>query len=222
MTPNPSPLFQPSGRQLFLSQSLAQRNATMSELYECALRVFQDDSNPGRIFLAAHSIRELTKDLPKVLDVPVLTDHGRMRDKLDALERTWAATLGSNCNRSGAWTGDIDDLLRKLLAQVAEFFNWRRESEPKMRESAAALFRRIDPAGRVLPQALEKRRADRWIALHTYFNAAAHRSPTTEAEFADRLDELEQILIDCLVPTPSEDFSAIDAILLEESPDAEA
>ncbi len=192
----------------------------MGELYECALRIFQDNSNPGRIFLAAHSIRELTKDLPKVFDVPVLTDHGRMRDKLDALERTWTGTLASACNRSGAWTGEIDNPLRRMLTKLPEFFKWRNESEPKMRESATALFRRIDLAGRQLPQPLEKRRADQWIELHTYFNSPAHRSPTTEDEFSGKLDELEQILVDCLSPTPSEDFSAIDAILMEEIPDA--
>lgn len=192
----------------------------MGELYECALRVFQDNANPGRLYLAAHSIRELTKDLPKVLDVPVLTDHGRMRDKLDALEKTWTASLGSTCHQAGEWLGEIDDLLRRLLTKLPEFFKWRSESEPKMRESATALFRRVDPAGRQLPLALEKRRADRWIELHTYFNAAAHRSPTTEAEFSEKLDELEQILMNTLSPTPSEDFAAIDAILLEEPPDA--
>jgi hypothetical protein len=89
-----------------------------------------------------------------------------------------------------------------------------------MRESANALFRRVDPAGRPLPPPLEKRRADKWIELHTYFNATAHRSTTTEDEFSSKLDELEQILMDCLSPTPSEDFSAIDSILLEESSDA--
>jgi len=81
-----SPSFQLTGRQQVLYQSLAQKSAAMGELYECGLRAFQDSANPGRIFLAAHSIREMTKDLPKVLDVPVLTDHGRMRDRLDAME----------------------------------------------------------------------------------------------------------------------------------------
>jgi hypothetical protein len=176
--------------------------------------------DPGRIFLAAHSTRELTKDLPKVLDVPVLTDHGRMRDKLDALEKSWNAALASACNRSGAWTGEIDNPLRRLLSKLPEFFKWRNEIDPKMRDSATALFRRIDPAGHPIPGLLEKRRVARWIELHTYFNAAAHRSPTNEAEFSAKLDELEQILMDSLSPTPSEDFSTIDAILLEESNDA--
>jgi hypothetical protein len=219
MTPGGLPLLTLSGRQQFLSQSLAQRNATMGDLYVCALRAFQDTVNPGRIFLAAHSIREMTKDLPKVLDVPVLTDHGRMRDRLDALERLWMASQGSACHRGGAWTGEIDTPLRRLLSKLPEFFEWRNESEPKMRVSATALFRRVDPAGRPLPEPLEKQRADRWIELHTYFNATAHRSPTTEAEFSAKLDELERILLDSLSPTPSQDFAAIDAIL-EEAADA--
>jgi hypothetical protein len=220
MTPGTSPSFQLTGRQQFLCQSLAQKSPAMGELYDCAIRAFQDSANPGRIFLAAHSIREMTKDLPKVLDVPVLTDHGRMRDRLDTLEKSWNGALASDCHRLGAWSGEIDPPLRRLLTKLPEFFKWRSESEPKMRDSATALFRRIDPAGRPLPEPLEKRRADRWIELHTYFNATAHRSPTTESEFSTKLDELERILMDSLNPQPSEDFSDIDAIFLEESADA--
>jgi hypothetical protein len=220
MTPSTLPSFQLSGRQQFLFQSLTQRNPVLGELYDCAIRAFQEYGNPGRIFLAAHSIREMTKDLPKVLDVPVLTDHGRMRDRLDALEKSWDGALSSDCYRGGAWSGEIDPPLRKLLVKLPEFFKWRSESEPKMRDSATALFRRVDPAGRPLPAPLEKRRADHWIELHTYFNATAHRSPTTEAEFSAKLDELERILMDSLNPQPSEDFSVIDAIFLEDSADA--
>ncbi len=192
----------------------------MADLYESAVRAFQDNANPGRIFLAAHSIREMTKDLPKVLDMPVLTGHGRMRDQLDAVERTWNGAVESACNQDGVWKGEIDPPLRRLLVKLPKFFEWRRESDPKMRDSATALFRRADPAGRPLPEPLEKRRAQRWIELHTYFNAAAHRSPTTEEEFLTRLEELERVLIDSLSPQPSEDFAAIDAIFLEDRADA--
>src|ERR1035437_2415170 len=157
MTPS-QPSFQLMGRQQFLCQSLTQKSPAIGELYEWAIRAFQDTANPGRIFLAAHSIREMTKDLPKVLDVPVLTDHGRMRDRLDALEKSWNGALGSTCNQAGAWTGEIDSPLRRLLVELPGFFTWRSESEPKMRDSATALFRRIDPAGRPLPEPLEKRR----------------------------------------------------------------
>jgi hypothetical protein len=220
MTPSTLPPFQLTGRRQFLYQSLAQKSAAMGELYESAIRAFQVSANSGRIFLAAHSIREMTKDLPKVLDVPVLTDHGRMRDRLDALEKTWNGALASNCSQAGAWTGEVDPPLRQLLLELPEFFTWRSESDPKMRDNATALFRRVDPAGRPLPEPLEKRRAKRWIALHDYFNRTAHRSATTEAEFVARLDELERILMDSLSPQPSEDFSVIDAIFLEDRADA--
>lgn len=220
MTPSTLPPFQLTGRQQFLHQSIAQKSPAMGELYESAIRAFQDSTNPGRIFLAAHSIREMTKDLPKVLDVPVLTNHGRMRDWLDAIERSWNGALASACNQGGAWGGEIDPPLRRLLVKLPEFFTWRSESDPKMRDSATALFRRVDPAGRPLPEPLEKRRAERWIELHTYFNAAAHRSPTTEGEFLAKLDELERILMDSVSPQPSEDFSVIDAIFLEDRADA--
>src|ERR1700678_2790865 len=103
MNPITLPSFQLTGRQQFLSQSLAQKSPPLGELYDCAVRAFQDTANPGRIFLAAHSIREMTRDLPKVLDVPVLTDHGRMRDRLDALEKSWNGALASDCHCGGAW-----------------------------------------------------------------------------------------------------------------------
>jgi hypothetical protein len=213
------PSFQPTGRQQLLCQLLTLKSPAMGELFDFAIRTFQEYGPPG-IFLAAHSIREMTKDLPKVLDVPVLTDHGRMRDRLDALEKSWNSALASECNKGGTWTGEIDPPVRRLLVKLPVFFQWRSESEPKMRDSARALFQRIDPAGRPLPEPLEKQRADRWIELHTYFNATAHRSPTTEAEFLAKLDELERMLMDSLGPQPSEDFSVIDAIFLEDRADA--
>jgi hypothetical protein len=220
MTPNSRPPFQPTGRQLLLHQALSRENSELGELYECALRVFQDNANPRRIFLAALSIRELMKDLPKMFDVPVLVDPVRMGDRLDDLERSWNAALGSACNRSGAWAGEIDDPLRRLVTKLSDFFEWRRESTPKMRVRASALFQRLDPAGLPLPQPLEKQRAARWMTLHDYFNGATHRSRTTDVEFSAKLEELEQLLMVSLNPTPSEDFSVIDAVLQEESSDA--
>ena len=89
-----------------------------------------------------------------------------------------------------------------------------------MRVRASALFQRLDPAGLPLPQPLEKQRAARWMTLHDYFNGATHRSRTTDVEFSAKLEELEQLLMVSLNPTPSEDFSVIDAVLQEESSDA--
>jgi hypothetical protein len=116
MTPNPPSPFQPTGRPRILLQSLSEKSPVLGELYDCAIRAFQEHGNPGRLFLAAHSIREMTKDLPKVLDVPMLTGYGRMRDKLDALERSWNHAPASDCHRGGAWSSEIDTRLRPVAS----------------------------------------------------------------------------------------------------------
>jgi hypothetical protein len=80
---------------------------------------------------------------------------------------------------------------------------------------AVTFFRQLDPAGLPLPEPLEKQRADRWLELHNYFVRTAHRTPTTLEDFEARLQGLEQLLLDSLLRQPSEDLSAIDAILKE-------
>ena len=71
-----------------------------------------------------------------------------------------------------------------------------------------------------LPQHPEQERAERWLELHGYFVDVAKQSGTTIDEFNKYLDELERIVLDTLYRRPSEDLSAIDAILGEETPDA--
>ena len=51
--------FQMTSRQQLVHSSLARKKQDIADLYECALRVFNDDANPGRLFLAAHAIREM-------------------------------------------------------------------------------------------------------------------------------------------------------------------
>jgi hypothetical protein len=81
--------FQLAGRQQLVYQSLAAKSREMAELYESALRILRDDANRGRIFLAAHSIREMTGELPKVLDLPILAEEARLGDKVNSLEPIW-------------------------------------------------------------------------------------------------------------------------------------
>ena len=75
-----------TGRQQLVHTSLASKSQEMAELYESSLRAMCDRANPGRLFLAAHSIREMTGDLPKVLELPILAELGRLGDQVSALE----------------------------------------------------------------------------------------------------------------------------------------
>ncbi|MGC8761737.1 MAG: hypothetical protein ACP5VC_17405 [Bryobacteraceae bacterium] len=212
--------FQMTGRQLRVRRALSEKSAAAAELYECALRVLSDGSNPGRLVLAAHAIREMTGGLPKSLDLPILADQGRLRDQVSALGAAWAKATRRKCHSDGNWAKKIDGPLRQFLKACDEFFQWYKQSLPKRRDVAAKLFKSADPSGMPLPETLEKSRADRWLELHDYFVRVAHQSSTTEAEFQSALDNLEQVLLDLLYPRPSEDFSAIDALLAEENPNA--
>lgn len=213
---NESPqLFQLQGRQQTLYSALAAKNCAMADLYESALRAFHDGSNSGRIFLAAHAIREMTNELPNVMDLPIFADQGRLGDQMSALEAEWDRALKSGCHKDGRWTGTIDGHLERWLNRLPKFFHWWRESHPKRRSVAVTLFRHLDPAGLPLPEPLEKRRADRWLELHNYFVQTAHRKPTTAEDFEQRLQTLEELLLDSLFRQPSADLSMIDAILKE-------
>jgi hypothetical protein len=212
--------FQMTGRQQLVQRSLSEKSEAVAVLYECALRVLAEGSNPGRLFLAAHSIREMTGGLPKYLDLPILAEQGRLGDQVNALETIWVGTAKSQCHNDGAWAGEIDGPLQKLLGALHKFFQWCKDNRPKRRDVAAGLFRSTDPSGLPLPETLETKRVERWLALHDYFVRVAHRSSTSEDEFRSALEELEQILLDSLYRRPSEDFSAIDAILAEETPNA--
>jgi hypothetical protein len=212
--------FQMTGRQQLVHRSLTDKSEPVALLYECGLRVLADGSNPGRVLLAAHAIREMMGGLPKVLELPVLAEQGRLGDQMNALEPIWHGAEKSKCHQEGEWTGEIDGPLQNLMKGLHKFFQWWKESRPRRRDLAAHLFRQTDPADMPLPETLEKMRVDRWLALLDFFVRVAHGSSTTLEELTAAVEELEQILLDNLYRRPSEDLSAIDAILAEETPDA--
>jgi hypothetical protein len=212
--------FQFMRHQQLIYVSLTQKSQEMADLYEAALRVCLDEGNPSRFVLAAHSIREMTGNLPKVLDLPVLNEAGRLGDQVDALEKVWDGATKSGCHHQGKWKGDIDEALRNLLQKIPELFEWRKKNRPKRRLVAAKMFRGTDPTGLPLPETLEQKRVKSYLDVHDYFVGVAHRGATTPEEFAAKLEDLERILLDSLCRTPSEDLSAIDRILEEGASDA--
>jgi hypothetical protein len=70
--------FHLTGRQQTVHAALAAKSVAIAALYEIALRVLHDGSNSRRIFLAAHAIREMTNELPSVIDLPIFADQGRL------------------------------------------------------------------------------------------------------------------------------------------------
>ncbi|MCL4486956.1 MAG: hypothetical protein M1570_02345 [Chloroflexi bacterium] len=212
--------FRLTDRQLLVHRSLKTVSTELSDLYEGALRILGDESNPQHHALGAHSLREMMGRLPKFLDLPILAAAGRLGDRVNALEPLWSATEQSNCRQGNSWGGEIDGPIQKLLVALETFFKWWAESRPKRREVAGELFRSTDPYGASLPPTLQKRRADRWLQLNDYFVAIAHGGGVDGREFTLAVYDLEEVLLGSLYRRPSEDFSAIDALLAEENGNA--
>jgi hypothetical protein len=212
--------FRLTDRQLLVHRSLKTLSTELSDLYEGALRILIDESNPQHHALGAHSLREMMGRLPKFLDLPILAAVGRLGDRMNALEPLWSATEQSHCRRGNSWGGEIDGPIQKLLDALETFFRWWIESRPKRREVAGEIFRSTDPSGANLPPTLQKRRADRWLQINDYFVAIAHGGTVDGREFTLAVYDLEQVLLDSLYRRPSDDFSAIDALLAEESANA--
>ena len=185
---------------------LARKDPAVADLYQCALRTLLDPDNTGRIFLAAHAIREMMNSLLNVKDAPSAGTE-RFGEQFRNFLPLWDRAQKSKCHQSGHWVGSIDNPLTKLLTRLDNLVRWWHEHRPKHRDGVVAFFRGADPAGKPLPEILENERAQRWIDLRNYFVDTAHRNRSPgDTDFQDHLRNLEQILVDNLYRSPSVDF----------------
>src|SRR5579872_4684921 len=91
-----------TGRQQSVHASLAAKSLDMAALYESGLRALHDGANTGRFFLAAHAIREMTNELPNVMDLPIFADVGKLGDQVNALQDAWnGSAVKSGCHNDG-------------------------------------------------------------------------------------------------------------------------
>ena len=128
-------------RQNWVFTALADLEPTLSRLYRCALTSLANQPEENSLFLAAHAIREMTDELPKRMDVPILAEQGRLGDKVRALEPRWTNALQGSCYKDGIWSGPVDDRLNRLLSDLGSLFEWWQSSRPKRRETVSEAFR---------------------------------------------------------------------------------
>ena len=88
--------FQMTGCQQLVRRSLTDKSEPVALLYECALRVLGDESNAGRVMLAAHSVREMMNGLPKVLELPVLAEQGEPVFRVQRAQAAVSRCISSN------------------------------------------------------------------------------------------------------------------------------
>lgn len=204
--------------QLELLTALRARDSLLGQTYEGALRAYADEQNPDRLAQAAHSMRELFDALPVVAAVRVKPT-ASLGDKVMAISGVWFGSITRTAAfREAGWDGAIDAPLRKLLQQLGEFFRWFREEHPGHGVEKDMALDKFDPGRGQLPEQLKRERRAVLDKLARYMNAVAHHNtPSSGAEFAEKLSEAEAFLRTYVKPAPLADRKTMDEILKGES-----
>ena len=214
--------FSLSGRQLELFNILTEKDEQLADMYKGAIVVLSQGSNPDRIALAAHDIRELLEKFPRLANVPMVAHKESLTPKVRELEDIWRnESSRTECFDNPGWSGTIDGPLVKILKKLEEFFQWFEEHQPRRKVEITETFRGLDNYSYELPQTIEDSNVRRWREFQDFFVSVAHHGKLPEdQEFMERLNKLEDILLDLLHPEPVEDLEAIDNIIREGEQDA--
>lgn len=213
---------QPDGRlaltptQQELHQSLSEKRPDVAVSYRAAVVILNDAVLPDRLALAAHALRELMEKLPS--DGVAIDTGADLNTKVNALRPRWDEAAAEDGARGAEpWSNEIGGALRAFLIAVAEFFKGRDAIIVGRREQAVEFLNRLDVAPVRLPDDVQRQNAREWMRLRGYFNDISHhRFVPEETAFQERVTQLEAFLSARMVPRPTADFAAIDALLQEE------
>ncbi len=221
-TDQPDPCMKPlstprlTGQQQTLLDELKRMGGNeLSDIYVGTLRVLQDESNPNRYALAAHSVREIANRIPRSLGVSVEALKQSVGDQVCVLHGRWVqATQRSGCHSGGLWTGTIDRRLSSFLKRVGEFFDWHTKHRPKRKTEQKRVLRTLDASGLGVPVPLEDLNVEIWQEMISYFVRVCHGGSHGSAnEFDTWLDSFEKFLLDRVRPRTFDDQDAIDQLI---------
>lgn len=204
-----------SDRQRFLLDKLNEKNAYLQVQYHGALAVLRDESNPDRIALAGHGLRELSEQLMR--DAGVEKTKYNLGSEIHNLRGPWEKVQEEAKACSGVCGNCAGGNLRKFLRLLSEFFARHALNRPKATEKMASAIEQIDVNQRIAGSDEHKPAAEQWAEIHDFFNKCGHHGPITFDEFQKGLFAFEELLIRLLLPSPSGDMSAIDEILAKEN-----
>jgi hypothetical protein len=204
----------PTQQELF--KALADKRADIAVSYHAAVAIINDDVLPDRLALAAHALRELMEKLPN--DGAAIDTGADLNTKVNALKKPWDDAVAEGGAHGGdTWSNGIGAALRAFLSAAGEFFKGRDAIVTGRRQQAVEFLNRLDVAAVRLPEDVQRKNAYEWMRLRGYFNDVSHhRFPTADAEFQGRVTQLEAFLHARLIPRPTADFAAIDALLQED------
>src|SRR5437899_874583 len=109
-----------SDRQRFLLEKLNAKNARLYVQYLGALTVLRDETNPDRVALAGHGLRELSEQLMR--DAGVVTTKYNLGNEVQNLKQPWEKVQEEAKACSGVCGNCAGKSFRKFVKILSEFF----------------------------------------------------------------------------------------------------
>lgn len=217
--PKPEPASELTRQGRMLVDALTRKSRKSQRavgMYMEARRAMVRNDSPESLHVAAYEVREFMNELPRALDVPVVS-YGQLVEKVQGLIAAWKARSSkSKCLKDGKWDGQIDRNLRRLLGSITKFAKWVEEQVPSRSAEAALVVQKLAPTEHPFPGVLLKIRTDEWAELLQFFNGLTHHNSDPDPlEFTQRLETLERFLLDHLEPQTFADQSEIDRLIRE-------
>jgi hypothetical protein len=215
MTPsNILPLWV-SGRQRFLLDSFNGKDTRLHTQYLGALTVLRDSTNPDRIALAGHGLRELSEHLMR--DAGFEKQKFNLGNEVHNLRPPWEKVQEEAKACSGVCANCAGRNLRNFLQRLSEFFDRHALNRPKATKRINSTIEQLDINGRIAGSNEHDRATKKWKEFNDFFNQCGHHSAPNLDELETNLFHFEELLIRLLFPSPSGDMAAIDEILAEEN-----
>lgn len=209
--------------QLSMLNALSEQNDIPKKMYYGAILVLRNEENPERLVQSAHSIRELIEKIPKYLNTSLIndsdSDHAEynLKQQVNELQDSWRKNVQNHPLFDGkGWNGEMDRKIQRFLNKCQSFFSKYQAKKPTRSKIMAATIRSMDKSGYWLPRALQEKDTKKLNDLRNFFQGVSHHKILcTEEEFCIRLEQLEDFLLDRLVPRIFADFDVIDEIIKE-------
>jgi hypothetical protein len=192
------------------------RSERIARMYLSAVIATKDELDPEKLCKAAHQMRELMEKIPEIVDVEIRALNERMGQKVAELETAFDSMLGRSKLKPPKWDGQVDQPVQRCLEQLREFFDWKKNHQPRRRDETTRVLRALDGPGRLLPADMEKINVESWMDAKKFFvDVAHHQFEPTDQEFSERMAYVERVLLTKLNPKTFADFDSVDAIIEE-------
>lgn len=172
--------------------------SSLATMYQGAIAALRDGTNPDRLALSAHEMREVIEKGAECFGIK-RAPAGMLKEKLTALKRRYVAAC------AGGSAPVLDSAAGKAFVKdMSGLDKWLREFSPTVTERYRRTVRELNVASEALPGDIEGEMVAALDRLDGYFkNVAHHTQATTDAEMRDGMGTLEALWLALARPRTS-------------------